>query len=251
MSAGPGRCVSEPVSWLALERYHLGELAAGEREAIARHVGGCAACAACLARIEADDALALPPLALPPITRSRRGRRARLRTARRLRETSWVAGVGALAAAAGLLLVLRRGAAPVKVGSGLEERGGRVKGGDVAFALVRDDGHRFDDGDGVFRDGDRFKAVVTCPTSKRGWFDLVVFDAGGATFPLEAVPGVSCGNDVPLPGAFRLTGRSRESVCLVWSDDGAVDRTRVSRSDLAFASRASCKELDPDESRAP
>jgi hypothetical protein len=241
MSAEAGRCVSQPVSWLALERYHLGELFSGEREAIARHVGGCAACAACLARIEADDALALPPLALPPLTRSRRGRRALL----------WAAGVGALAAAAGLLLVLRRGAVPVNVGPGPEERGGRVKGGDVAFALVRDDGHRFDDGDGVFRDGDRFKAVVTCPPSKRGWFDLVVFDAGGATFPLEAVPGVSCGNDVPLPGAFRLTGRSPESVCLVWSDDGAVDRTRVSRSDLAFASHASCKELDPDESRSP
>ena len=240
---GTSACVSEPVSWLVLERYHLGELAGSERDAVAKHVAACGACGACLARIEADDAVALPPLTLRSLARpqAKRGRRG----------PAWATALGALAAAAAAVLVLGKSAPPRTVAPG--SQGSRVKGGDVAFALVRDDGQRFDDGDGVFRDGDRFKAVVTCPVSERGWFDLVVFDAEGASFPLEAAKGPACGNDVPLPGAFRLTGRSRESVCLVWSDDGAVDRARLARSDLAFASHASCKELapEPDPLRSP
>jgi hypothetical protein len=224
------------VSWPALERFHLGELSAAEGEAVARHVAGCAVCGACLARIEADDAVALPPLALTALASpaSKRARRA----------PAWMAGLGALAAAAVVVLVLRRdGPRVAALGSG--QGVGRIKGGDVAFALVRDDGQRLEEADGIFRDGDRFKAVVTCPVSERGSFDLVVFDAGGASFPLEAARGLACGNDVPLPGAFRMTGRSRERVCLVWSDDGAVDRARLSRADVEFGSHASCKELSP------
>jgi Putative zinc-finger len=236
-TASTKACVSEPMSWLALERYHLGELAGSERDAVAKHVAACGACSACLAHIEADDAIALPPLTLRPVARpqSKRGRRG----------PAWATAVGALAAAAAAVLVLGRSAPHRAVTPGTQG-GSRVKGGDVAFALVRDDGQRFDDVDGVFRDGERFKVVVTCPASERGWFDLVVFDAEGASFPLEAAKGPARGNDVPLPGAFRLTGRSRESVCLVWSDDGPVDRARLARSDLAFASHAACKELDPE-----
>jgi len=237
MSSVTDRCVSEPVSWLALERFHLGELSAVEREAIARHVAGCAVCGACLVRIEADDALALPPLALTALA-SAASKRAR-------RAPAWMAGLGALAAAAAVVLVLRRDGPRVAVPGSGPGGAARIKGGDVTFALVRDDGQRFEESGGIFRDGDRFKAIVTCPVSERGSFDLVVFDAGGASFPLEAARGLACGNDVPLPGAFRLTGRSRESVCLVWSDDGAVDRARLSRADVGFASHASCKELSP------
>ncbi|MGH7293845.1 MAG: zf-HC2 domain-containing protein, partial [Polyangiaceae bacterium] len=65
------RCTAEPISWLRLERYHLGELRGAERQAIADHLAACEACAACLARIEQDDAVALP--VLPPLPAPRRG----------------------------------------------------------------------------------------------------------------------------------------------------------------------------------
>ncbi|HEY6463790.1 MAG TPA: zf-HC2 domain-containing protein, partial [Polyangiaceae bacterium] len=58
------RCTGEAVSWLRLERYHLGELAEHERRTIDAHLAGCPACASCLARIVEDDAVLLPALPL-------------------------------------------------------------------------------------------------------------------------------------------------------------------------------------------
>ncbi|MCA9675926.1 MAG: zf-HC2 domain-containing protein, partial [Myxococcales bacterium] len=45
-------CVSEPVSWLRLERYALGELPGPLAREVAAHLAGCPACRACLDRIE-------------------------------------------------------------------------------------------------------------------------------------------------------------------------------------------------------
>ena len=56
------RCKGEPVSWLRLERYHLGELDGAERAQIEAHLAGCAACTEALASLAQDDAVALPPL---------------------------------------------------------------------------------------------------------------------------------------------------------------------------------------------
>ena len=46
-----GRCIGEPVSWLRLERLHLGEISGPERARIEEHLAACRACAACLASI--------------------------------------------------------------------------------------------------------------------------------------------------------------------------------------------------------
>ncbi|MCB9559996.1 MAG: zf-HC2 domain-containing protein [Kofleriaceae bacterium] len=54
-------CVSEPVSWLRLERYALGELPGPLAREVAAHLAGCPACRACLDRIERDE-VALPAL---------------------------------------------------------------------------------------------------------------------------------------------------------------------------------------------
>jgi len=48
-------CTREPVSWLRLERYALGELGADAARAIEVHVAECAACRGCLERIWGDD----------------------------------------------------------------------------------------------------------------------------------------------------------------------------------------------------
>jgi hypothetical protein len=206
------RCIDVPVSWLRLERYHLGEGDAAERERIAAHLGACEACAASYASLERDDAVALPPL--PAV------QRAPVRSlGGRVRIGAFVAGGLALAAAA--LLGVGRGWRTVPGGEGAG--GGSVKGDAVAFSLVRDDSERIDEAGGVYRDGDRFKALVTCPPAMNATFDVVVYDQAGASFPLAAAR-VECGNLVPLPGAFRLTGSGEEKVCLVWGLGHAPQR---------------------------
>jgi anti-sigma factor RsiW len=231
------RCTREPVSWLRLERYRLGELGDAERARIAEHLAACAACAACMARIEADEALDLPPLALAHPGARRRS------SSRGLR---WLAGAGVLAAAAAAILVVGRtwrtpGRADVD-----RREAAHPKGDSMAFVLVRDDGQRVVEAQGVFRRGDRFKALVTCPPSTSATFDLVVFDAAGTSFPLAPARGLACGNEVPLPGAFRLTatsgGSEGETVCVVWGSGDEVDREALARSGVA-GRRAMCKEL--------
>jgi hypothetical protein len=142
-------------------------------------------------------------------------------------------GAGLALAAAALLGVGRWGTPPVDE---------RVKGEGVAFSLVRDDDQLIAEAGGMFREHDRFKALVTCPPGMRARFDVVVWDAAGASFPLEVPPDLACGNDVPIPGAFRVTGAEPVRVCLVWDED----RQMLSRvKDDTGLSRAVCKVLQP------
>ncbi len=208
------RCTSEPVSWLRLERHHRGELPVPEGLEIDGHLAACPACAACLATIRDDEAVPLPPLRLAAAARrpvSRAGR--------------WAAAMGALAAVGAVVLALHTGPED----GGVVARSSRVyaKGGALSFSLVREDGQRIDGDAGGYRDGERFRALVTCAPGAATYFDVVVYDEGGAAFPLAPADAFACGNDVPLPGAFRLTGRGDEEVCLVWSESGAVDRAVV------------------------
>jgi hypothetical protein len=222
------RCVGEPVSWLRLERFHLGEIDGAERTPIAEHLAACEACAACLARIRDDEAVALPVL---PATGPIAGKLT-------IFPGAAVASMMALAAAAALVLGLRGGETGVVAADGTQTS--RVKGGAVAFTLVRDDGERFAGADGVYRDGDRFKAVVTCPPGGGIGFDVVVREGNRESFPLSPAALFACGNDVPMPGAFRLTGSAEETVCLVWNEGGAVDR-----GGLAETMPSLCKRLSP------
>jgi hypothetical protein len=220
------KCTGVPVSWLRLERYRLGELPEDQRREVAEHLGSCAACAACAARIEADEAMELPPRVVHA-------------PARRVGRVFAIAGTLAAAAAVALAFGHAWRGGPAEVASETS----RVKGGSVAFVLVRDDGERVTEDHGAFRDGDRFKAVVTCPPSMAARFDVAVFDADGAAFPLDAGDTLACGNEVPLPGAFRLTGEADEKVCLVWSEDGLVDRSALMRARRPDVGRSMCKEM--------
>jgi hypothetical protein len=225
------RCIGEPVSWLRLEQWRLGELVEPERARVSEHLESCAACAACAARIDADAGLDLP--ARPPAPR------------RRPRRLRFMASAGALAAAAALLLVVGRSWHDRSATTAEQTEVAQTKGDGMAFVLVRDDGTRMTDPRGAFRSGDRFKALVTCPPAMHTTFDLVVFDQGGASFPLIAARDLACGNEVPLPGAFRLTASGdHETVCVVWGDAGDVDRTALSRSGSA-GPHSMCKDLRP------
>ncbi len=229
------QCISTPVSWLRLEQYALGELSAARVE-IGSHLAACPACAACLARIEADAKLELAPLpsTLPSAKATPRARR----PARTLRFAA--IGSGLALAAASVLAIGRWQPTVDPRGDG---EGVRVKGDAIAFTLVRDDETIFAEAGGTFRGGDRFKALVTCPPGARAHFDLVVYDSAGPSFPLAPAPTLACGNEVPLAGAFRITGGESVKVCLVWSD-ALLDRGELAR--LSYddaAKRGACKLL--------
>src|SRR5687767_11570360 len=110
MTPAHSSCVTEPISFLRLERYRLHELSAGETRAVSEHLARCEACRACFASIEEDDA-ALPEL---PIAAPRAAQVADLielrGAAKRVRARRWMAlsggATGALALAAAVLLML-------------------------------------------------------------------------------------------------------------------------------------------------
>jgi hypothetical protein len=238
-------CSGEPVSWLRLERYHLGELEGPQRTQVETHLAACPACSECLRRIELDDAAPLPPLELP--SAAKKGSSGRVLQFRASRVSAIVFG---LAAAAAVMLGasrtwLRDPGADLRPGSP------RVKGGDVTFSLVSDDGERVVDDTGLYQDGNRWKVMVTCPPTLSAGFDVVVLDDAGASFPLAPVPLLACGNEVPLPGAFRLTGPGEETVCIVWSPGGASARPENPKSATELGPDSRCKRLHAAPSPLP
>jgi hypothetical protein len=211
-----------PISWLKLELYQLKQVDTTERGRIDEHLATCSACSECLRGLVADDARPLAPLkVLEP---------AKVIPLRR--PVAYVAAVLATAAAVALF---------VRVEAGRPASG--IKGSELAFTLVREDGLPVDGADGVFRDGDAFKALVTCAPPSRLWFDVAVYDAKSVSFPLLAQGDFSCGNSRALPGAFRVAGSEALTVCLVWSDR-AIDRSALSQPPTS-AAKALCKRLKP------
>lgn len=222
-AAAAPACTGEPISWLALERYALDELDGRAAARVRGHVDGCPACRAALGRIT-DDRRVLPALpALPAGTVSRPPW---------WRRWLWTGGVGLAVAAAAVLLVV-----VVRSPDG-PDRPGRIarwKGGELVLTLVRDRGGAIgvvpgDDPAGVadVRPDDRWKVQVTCPPrAGAAWIDVAVYQAGEPTsFPLDAHR-VACGNDVVLPGAFRITGGAA-TVCVAVGD-APVDRGGIVR----------------------
>ncbi|HEY2733017.1 MAG TPA: zf-HC2 domain-containing protein, partial [Polyangiales bacterium] len=200
-------CIGEPVSWLRLERYQLGELSDAEQGAVAQHVANCPACGACLQRIE-------QPIALAPLP---------LMAAKPKRMFAWSGSV-ALAAAAAIGLALWRGITPEPSRPAARMR---TKGGEFALELVRMDADGRQQTPTHFRAGDRFKVLLTSASEFHGWADVVVFQDGRAYFPIDRAP-LEGGNRRTLPGAFQLDGAAVVDVCAVWSES-AIDRTQLER----------------------
>jgi hypothetical protein len=191
----PEPCAGQPVSWLTLERHALGELG-GPGAAVADHLDACAACRAAMAMIEADRR-AMPPL--PDLWRAAAARRRRQRG-------RWGGALAVAVAAAALLFFWqgRRERAPMVAG---------VKGDEISLSLVRERGGDVVHDPGGFRPGDRFKVLVTCAADAPVTVELTVEQAGAIDRPLPARL-VRCGNSVPLPGAFVITGSEPVSICV-------------------------------------
>jgi len=182
------------ISWLRLERLHLGELSEVEQGPVQAHVDGCPVCQEALSGIRAD-ARRLPalPVALPVPSATPWWRRA------------WLP---ALAMAAAAMVVVAIPTEPETAGE-VERVVERVsyKGGELAIALVREDGSRA----GVYRDGDRFQVRLTCPPGEREWA-VVVSQEGEEVRPLVNAGPLSCGNEV-VAGTFAITGPGEAVVC--------------------------------------
>src|ERR1041385_2317203 len=186
-------CIGEPISWLRLETFALD----GQRDASMRdHVAACPACKQCLEEIE-RDVVALPPLSVPE-----------KKTRRPWWQLAIPAGL-AIAAAAILLLVIRP--RPEQ----RPENFVSVKGIGYMIDVVRDRDGEIRDDVRTFREGDRFKVVITCPPGKIAHFELGVSEHGSTHVDNPLAPAeLACGNHIVMPGAFTITGTATNHVCV-------------------------------------
>jgi len=232
-----------PVSWLRLERYHLGELAGAEAARLQAHLADCADCRAILDQIEGDER-ALPPL--PEVLPEVLPRPAMLPPAvpaqvpqepvgRRSRRWPWV--VLALAAAALVSVRLPpRGAGPGEgePDEGLPAAEVQVKGGVLAVELSRERAGVVTPRPGSYTDGDRVQVRVSCPPG--GNPELVILQGAEVVLPF---PPLACGNRV-VAGAVRLTGQEDTVICAIQG----VSRARLlAQGAGALGSEAACVRL--------
>ena len=218
-------CIGEPVSWLRLERFALGELPAEERSRVRDHLERCPACQACLESIRAEPAPVLRPLPSPTRAPARRG-------------FVWL-GAAAAVLASVLLVLLLWPAAPG--GHGMLPSRIAVKGGELAVVLVRERAGATQQNPETFAPGDRFKALLTCPPPGEPAVELVVLQGGEVFFPLP-LQRIACGNEVALPGAFSLDDDDEALVCLLVGDPPS--RQCLAREPLPPA-RTVCARLRP------
>jgi len=207
----------EPLSWLTLERYALGELSADERREIEARLAQSEQDRAILAEIRADQS------ELPPLPKLRA-----IDSGRKRRSIRWLgASVTLCAAAAALIAVL--------LPAGEQVDDAHVKGSEVALRLLSD---RQGPEPRQFSAGERFKVEVTCPPSLSGALRLIVLQGAEQFEPLPRDASFRCGNLAPWPGAFALDGSEPADVCVYWGESSAPDRTELMRT-------ASCVRLSP------
>jgi hypothetical protein len=228
-------CKGNSPSWLTLELYHLGELPGSNRAEVEAHLDDCPCCRECLEQIRVDENTELAPLR-PVTVRDKHLVRVR---------PSWI--VASLAAACAVLLVVfLLPGGPRKDRSGLAPAPSRIafKGGELTIVLVRErDGATLNDPE-TFMPGDRFKVLVTCPPGEELFWDLAVFQNGQTDFPLDPAEVIACGNRVPLPGAFQITGRAAADVCLLTAPQ-AIIRADIAANPERLPVNTVCLAIEP------
>lgn len=194
------------LSALRLDRWMAAELGPAEAEEVRSHVDGCARCAEAVASLRAArDGAVLPALRLAPAP-ARRGVRIR----------GLAAIAGALAAAAGLVLVLRPD------GTAVRTRGAGVG---LAMWVQHGDAVREAGPGAVVAPGDAVRFAVTTPVP--AWVAVLSVDPEGRAsvyFPVgpTAAP-VPAGTDLALPLATRLDATVGEERVIGLFCDGPVE----------------------------
>jgi hypothetical protein len=233
---------TEPVSWLRLERYHLGELPPEEAEAVERAIATDPETRECIESIRQPVRLnprpELPLRAEVPAPESPLVKRRYLRDALK---SPWPTLV--LAAAAAFFVYVS--ARPTnEVDGAPPPRLVHVKGGDVAIELVRERQGVVTPNPVSFAEGDRFKVKLTCPPSMtKDTFEVLVIQGQDASRPLAPLGAVVCGNGVALPGAFSLTGAAPSSVCVAWGGAARTEGRLGSKELASLRGSAVCETL--------
>ena len=222
-------CIGEPISWLRLERFGLGELPASERAAIEHHLAGCELCRACFSAVE--TARELPPLPAPAKLRRPAG-------------FSWPVWAGGFAAALAAALLLFWKPADDS-GHAVPAAHMHVKGGELALELVRRDEQGRQLAADRFEPGDRWKILLTCPPALQPHVDAVVYQSGRAFFPLDPQRLPGCGNRIALPGAFRLDGGDPALICVAVAETEPVARDAIGRGPAALPKLRVCARVAP------
>jgi hypothetical protein len=205
----------EPLSWLLLERYALGELPASERARVEAQLAVSESDRARLAELR-QAATALPDLPAAPRPPARRAR--------------WLGMSLGLAAAAALLLMMR----PQALEHGV--MGPAVKGNDISIEILSD---RKAGPARTFSPGERFKLLVSCPPGFPHELRPLVLQGDARFEALPRMPVFACGNRIPWPGAFALDGSEEVRVCVLWSD------AALGAPDPATSESAVCRVLVP------
>jgi hypothetical protein len=179
----------EPLSWLTLERYALGELGAERCAHVERALARSERVSAALASVRAQVEL----LPLPVVERPRR-------LPRRAGLTASV--LFAAAAALSLALLRLDRLPPVRR---------QLKGGELVLEVV---GEQAGAGARHFAQHERFKLLVTCPPDLVGRLRAAVYQGDALFVPLDDGGPGACGNRSPWPGAFALDGELAAHVCV-------------------------------------
>ena len=214
------RCTAEAVSWLRLELYHLGELSEAERRQIHEHLAVCWACQECLSLIE-QDCRALPPLPVPRVEKEPRWWRW---WPRRWPRPAWPqlsrpwAMPAALATGLAMLFLLT---AVLREGDRQEIPRQSIihKGGELSLILLRERRKDVVENPRSYAEGDRFQLLLTYPGPEPVHWEVLLFQGEEIHFPYESSAPLRCGNRVPLPGAFSLTGSEPTVICVVVGEE--------------------------------
>lgn len=208
-------CVGEPISWMRLERFVLGEASEAEARSIEEHLMRCAVCRAC-----ADEARA--PVALPDwstIAPASMAPAVSTPVVLPLRPRPWprrlAIATTSLAIAAAAMLVLRPRESVVR-----EPGVVRVRGGDVAMLVVREREGATTEDPSDFRTSDRFRIALSCPPGLEGPIRIVVEQGGERALASSTGERFRCGNRAFLEGAFRITDATDARICAIVAEPG-------------------------------
>jgi hypothetical protein len=197
-------CIDTPISWFQLDRRATGELGPVEDKRIENHLQQCDACRAGWHEIQTAtrELRPLPTPSSPSASFLERWKR-----------WLWPAVlVPALAAIVLFVVIGRQQPGEVDRFHGSD---GLVKGGDTTLSLLREHEGDVATDPSVYVSGDRFRLLVSCASPTSSAWDVVAYQDGQAFFPFDPGQSIGCGNEVAIPGAFRVTGTSPVTICLL------------------------------------
>lgn len=225
--AHPDEPLQAHIAELRLRRFRTGELAGAEREDVASHTALCGACRARLKTLEDEQRHFEREMAFERfaggVERARRVARrvdgARVRSFGVSRRV-WAAGGAAIAAAAGLVLLLRAGPGAIH-----EDRANRIKGAaDHATIQIAAPGgaQRASGAVEPLRPGERLR--IGYRTARARHLVALSVDGAGVVSALypESGPGLPVeprAETAYLPDSFEFTGHGPERLFLLLADE--------------------------------